>query len=198
MNIGLFGGSFNPVHFGHLNMALELKEKKGLDAVWFIPSHSPFRVEEEMAPAHHRQKMVELALEGIEGFYLCDLELVCSAPSYTIDTLRHIQKCWPCHSFSLLLGEDVLLRFSEWKEVDEIVRLSPLLVAARPASDLCARMGQLGLSDEIQKVIKKGMVSTRQLEISSTDIRKRLKNHLYCGHLLPWKVLDYISVNQLY
>ena len=142
--------------------------------------------------------MLELTLADIPGFELCTLELNRLPPSYTIDTIREILTAYPQHAFSLLFGEDSLLRFGEWKEPDEIVRLIPLLVGSRRHSELLEKLPKLGFSERITRAIEKGIVPTKQLEISATSIRERLKKNLYCRHLLPGKVLDYIYENQLY
>lgn len=192
MKIGLFGGSFNPIHFGHINLAIELKERASLDEVWFIPAaHSPFRLDEKMVA--DRLKMVELAVSGIEGFKVLDLEFKRPPPSYTIDTVREIFKLHPGYQFFLLFGQDVALGFENWKESLEIVRLIPLLVGSRKKIDL-EKIG----SKEIKLAILKGIIETPLLDIEATVIRNRLKNKQYCGHLVPAKVLDFIEQNQVY
>src|ERR1700733_7274475 len=197
--IGLFGGTFNPIHFGHINVALELKEKNELTEVWFIPSLlSPLRLQDPPLSAQHRLKMLELALADIPEFQICDSELKCPLPSYTVYTVKEILTMHPTQFFFLLLGEDSLNRFQEWKEPFEIVRQIPLLIGSRPHSNFLNILPTLGLSEEITSAICKGLVITRQMEISATEIRERLKKTLYCGHLVPWKVLDYIYENQLY
>lgn len=199
MKVGLFGGSFNPVHHGHLNLALELKERKGLDEVWFIPSLlSPFKQEEPPLDAEHRLRMLELALEPFEEFKVCPIELQRSPPSYTIDTVKQLVAAHPQESFYLLLGADTLQGFSAWKSPLEIVRTLPLLIAARHNFDLESHLPTLKLGEEISAAIVQGLVPSRELEISGRDIRERLKKGLYCGHLIPAKVLDYIYAHQLY
>jgi nicotinate-nucleotide adenylyltransferase len=197
--IGLFGGTFNPVHFGHINLALELREKKELEEVWFVPSLlSPLRMHESLPLAHHRLNMLALALSDIPGFKISDVELKRPPPSYTVDTIREILALYPGNNFFLLFGEDSLKRFPEWKEPLEIVRRIPLLIGSRPHSDLLKLLPALGFNEEISSAIRKGLLSTRQMEISATEIRERLKKKLYCGHFLPVKILDYIYENQLY
>jgi nicotinate-nucleotide adenylyltransferase len=197
--IGLLGGTFNPIHFGHINLALELKEKNNLDEVWLIPARiSPFRMHEDLPAQAHRLKMLSLSVSEIPGFTVSDVELKRPSPSYTVDSVREILQNYPEHSFFLLLGEDCLMRFIEWKEPLEIVRLIPLLIGTRPHSDLIRLVPKLGFNDEISSAIRKGFTAIRQLEISATEIRERLKKGVYCGHLLPGKVLDYIYENQLY
>ena len=198
-HIGLFGGTFSPIHLGHINLALELKEKKALDEVWFIPSHlSPFRMRETLQSSDHRLKMIELAIEPIPDFKICLEELNRPPPSYTIDTVKALIPAHPDCIFSLLCSQDTLLRFPEWKEPLELIRLVPLWIGSRNYAELIKHLPSWEISDEISAAIRKGVVLTRQLEISSTDIRDRLKKKLYCGHLLPSKVLDYIYAHHLY
>lgn len=177
--IGLFGGTFDPVHFGHINCAIELKEKCGLSEVWVIPACcSPFR--EMNTSPEHRLNMVKLAFEGIEGFKVKDIEINKPPPSYTIDTLRELTSKHPKKKFALLLGEDAANSFPTWKESDEILKMVPLFKARRGVE------------------FKEGFVNTSYVEIEATRVRDRLKKGLYCGHLVPSKVLDYIYKNRLY
>jgi len=197
--IGLFGGTFNPIHFGHINLALELKEKKELDEVWLVPSLlSPLRMHESLLAPSHRLQLLSLIVSDVPGFKVCDIELKRSAPSYTVDTVKQILDLHPENAFFLLFGEDSLMRFREWKEPLEIVRAIHLLIGSRPYSELLKLLPKLGFSEEISAAIRKGLVPTRQMEISATEIRDRLKKRMYCGHLLPRKILDYIYENQLY
>lgn len=197
--IGLFGGTFNPIHFGHINLVLELKEKNGLDEVWLIPSLiSPFRIQEPILAARHRLKMLQCVASELEGLKIVDLELKRTPPSYTVDTVKEIQAANPESSFFLLFGEDTLIRFSEWKDPLEIVRRIPLLIGSRHHSELLHLLPTMKLPVEISTAIQNGIQPTRQMEISATDIRERLKKKLYCGHFVPGKVLDYIYENQLY
>lgn len=195
--VGLFGGTFNPPHFGHINLALQLQEMHGLDEVWFVPALSPFRMNETLPEPHHRLNMLSLALADIPIFKVCETELHRPGPSYTVDTVKEILAGFPEHKFSLLLGEDTALRLESWKESLTIVRALPLLIGLRPHSHL---LEHLPVSEfpEIIVSIQKGLTTIRQMEISATEIRQRLKNRLYCGHLMPWKTLDYIYENQLY
>ncbi len=188
---GLFGGTFDPIHFGHLNLAIELKEKANLSEVWMVPANvSPFRAQELLVAAEKRLKMVELAVQEIPGFRVLDLEVKRSGPSYTIDTIKEILATG--EDIALILGEDALAGFDRWKEHEEIARLVPLLVGSRQSSQRAT------YSTEVEAAIKKGTIHTSLMEISATVLRQRLKKKLYCGHLIPPKVLDYIYENQLY
>lgn len=198
--IGLYGGTFNPFHFGHLNLAFEILEIKNLDEVWLIPTRvSPLRTDEPLIDVQHRLNMLSLALEGISHFKICEIELKRTGPSYTIDTVKEIQKAYPEEIFFLILGEDAVCRFQEWKEIHELSRLIPFLIGSRPGFNLETELKKLfELDRELLQAILKGLVPTKQMEICSTDLRQRLEKRLYCGHLIPAKTLDYIYENQLY
>ncbi|MCB1118333.1 MAG: nicotinate (nicotinamide) nucleotide adenylyltransferase [Chlamydiia bacterium] len=167
--IGLFGGTFDPIHLGHLNLALEMLENTPLDEVWFCPTfHNPLKVGQPcVAKPKERLEMVQLAIEGEPRFRCSDWEMNQGKEMYTVDVLRHLVK--PPHAYHLIIGEDLVREFDRWKEPEEIQTLAPLLVGSRS-----------------------------RFEISSTHIRERLQKRLSCAYLLPHKVLDYISQNHLY
>jgi nicotinate-nucleotide adenylyltransferase len=198
--IGLLGGTFDPIHFGHLNLAFELMEKKELDQVWFIPAQvNPFKVQKPPHSMDHRLAMVQLAIQGIPQFQLKDLEKERPPPSYTIDTLRAFiaeEAYSPTpNQFYLLLGEDSIPTFFYWHLPEEIVKLVPLLIGSRSGIEEY-ELNKFSLS--IRKAIEAGLTETQLMDISSTDIRRRLNQGLYCGHLVPAPVLNYIQENQLY
>lgn len=198
--IGLLGGSFDPIHFGHLNLALELKEKRNLDEVWLIPAQiNPHKIDTQPVSFEHRFAMVRLAIEGMPDFFLNNLESKRSPPSYTIDTVRLLieedRKLGLSNQFYLLLGEDGIHHFSRWHQAEDIVRLVPLAIGSRFNPDLTSLLSH---SEAIQTAIRKGLTQTRRMDISSTDLRKRLSKGLYCGHLMPSAVLHYIEKNGLY
>ncbi len=197
--IGLFGGTFDPIHFGHLNLAIELKEKCHLSEVWFIPaSQPPLRAQMQSCTPQDRFKMTERAIEGIPGFSLCDLEMKRSGTSYTADTIKEIFEKHPGEDFALLLGEDSALSFPRWKDPLTIVNTLPLLVGCRHGIEMRKKIKNPLFPKEIRAAIQKGIIETRLMDIEGVEVRKRLKERLYCGHLLPSKVLDYIYENQLY
>ena len=196
--IGLYGGTFDPIHFGHLNLALEMKEKQRLDEVWFCPAFvSPHRLDEHPLAGSHRQAMIERAIASIPFFHVVDSELTRAGPSYTLDTLRSLSKEQGEKQvrFFLILGEDSLPGFFHWHQPKEILKLASLLVGTR-------RRELNGIPPEadpdIVRAVEKGIIQTRIMEISSTEIRLRLRNDLYCGHLVPKEVLDYIKAHHLY
>lgn len=197
--IGIFGGTFDPPHFGHLNLAIELKEKKGLDEVWFVPTFiNPLKLKTPPTPLIHRLEMVQRAIESVPQMDIRVEEGDPTQPSYMIDSLRKLILCEKevDPQFYLLLGADAFSRFMEWRSPEEIVKLAHLLIGTRLTAKEIPHFKEFPLS--IQEVVKEGLVATRLLDISSTEIRKRLSHGLYCGHLLPASVLEYIQKNKLY
>jgi nicotinate-nucleotide adenylyltransferase len=182
MSIGLFGGTFDPIHNGHLSLALDLMETTGLKKVLFIPAfRSPFK--EAVASSHHRLAMVRLAIAPFPHFEVSDWEILQGGVSYTIDTVRHFSSFGPCR---LLLSEESAALFFSWKEPLELIRLAPPLIGYR---------GEKRLD---HPSLQTGLTPTRLLDISSTEIRERLKKNLPIAHLLPNKALDYIQTHRVY
>lgn len=195
--IGLFGGTFDPIHFGHLNLAIQMKEYYHLDEVWFcLAKINPHKAEIQSVPANYRLQMLKLALEDLPGFQIIETELKREGSSYTIDTLRELiaEQSTPIQLF-LILGEDSASDFFHWREPKEILKLATPLVARRA---LLENSTHSQGDTEIQEALKKGMTPTRIMEISATEIRQRVHNGLYIGHLVPSKVIDYIYQNHLY
>jgi nicotinate-nucleotide adenylyltransferase len=185
--IGILGGSFDPVHFGHLNLAVNIIEACQLDEVLFVPAFiSPFK---ENAPpkasAQDRKQMLSLAIEPVGQFRLLDWELQRKGPSFTIDTIRKLSLD-TSSEFHLLLGDDQLENFARWKEAGELLRLAPPLIGTR---------GKVAI--EFQEKFSK-QVTIPRFEISSTEIRKRLSEKKFCGHLVPATVIEYIQEYHLY
>lgn len=192
--IGLLGGTFDPIHFGHINLAFELMEKWGLDKIWFIPArHNPLKGHSTPVAEQHRLMMLKLAIQGIPQLEIQTCELERTTPSYTVDTIRQLLASNHHHQFFLLLGEDLISSFLSWKEPREIVQLVPVLVGSRALGKECH------IDDPIvDEAFSAGWTKTRLLDISGTEIRRRVAVGLYCGHLVPASVLDYISVHKLY
>jgi nicotinate-nucleotide adenylyltransferase len=191
--IGICGGTFDPPHFGHLHLALTLKERHGLDEIWFVPAAlSPHKELGSCVSFDDRLQMLELFLEEFSFCRVLDIELQRGTPSYTFDTLEQLSRKSQDQLF-LLLGEDCLERFHQWYKILEIVKLVPLLVGSRSSKGI-------ELMDEgvIKESVKKGFTKMPLLDISSSWIRGRLKKTLYCKHLMDRKVLDYIYQNGLY
>ncbi|MBS1659073.1 MAG: nicotinate (nicotinamide) nucleotide adenylyltransferase [Bacteroidetes bacterium] len=201
MRIGLFGGTFDPIHCGHLNLALAIAERHQLDRVVFCPAAlSPFKEgHPPQAPLSDRAEMVRLAIQSIPYFDLWVNPAQKSGLSYTIDMLKdfiasHEEAREPSNIF-LILGEDALSQFHLWKEVEEIVYLAPPLTGGRSAEKFFFKSPQLPFLEDL---MRKGFTKIPLMEISSTEIRYRLKEQKPCLQWVPSIVLDYIRAHKLY
>lgn len=199
-HVGIYGGTFDPIHFGHLNTAIEIMEYHQLDEVWFCPANrNPHKIDRQSASAHHRLKMLEIALDELSYFGIVANELRREGPSYMIDTLRELREeekkeAYPSQFF-LILGEDSLPDFFHWKEPKEIIKIAPPLVARRFVLE---KQLELQGDPEIVAALSNGLTPTHIMEISASRIRERVLKGEYIGHLVPAKVVDYISQNHLY
>jgi nicotinate-nucleotide adenylyltransferase len=185
--IGLFGGSFDPVHHGHLIVARVAAETLGLDAVRLVPAREqPFKRGRHGASAEHRAAMLELAVAGSPGLEVERLELERPGPSYTVDTLRALHAREPGVKFVLLLGADAAAELEAWREAEEIPRLATVVVFARhgvpvPASQLIART-----------------IEVPAIEISATEVRRRAREGLPLRYWVPDAVAEYAIRHRLY
>ena len=205
--IGLFGGTFDPVHFGHLRMALESKWSLGLDEMRLMPCHIPPHRQRTKISSRQRVKLLELALTNCSEIQLEYFEMSRSAPSYTVDTLNHLrQQGLKTNSITLIMGMDVFTQLTQWHQWERLRELAHIAVVTRPGfqQPLQEPLKQwLSVPDEINVIQQQpagGIVLLQQrlLDISATDIRKLLVNGRSPRYLLPDEVLAYIEVNNLY
>lgn len=198
--IGLFGGTFDPIHNGHVHLALSLLEKHNLDEVVFCPAFiSPFKLDKQpsISPAH-RLEMVKRAIAPISTFSCIDKEVICQNTSYTIDTVRWLQESWTKKkedvALFLILGEDSLPGLSKWKEIDTLLTLARPLTGSRSTFFEMPK----DLDPSLLAKVRQGWTPIPVMQISSTDLRERLLAKKYCGHLVPAPVLHYIEQHKLY
>lgn len=185
--VGLFGGSFDPIHHGHLITAAVVAETLGLDQVRFVPANEqPFKAGTHRAPAVHRAAMLELATAGAAGFATERAELERPGPSYTVDTLRILTAREPGTRFIMLLGADAAAQFDRWREPDEILRLAQVAVFARPGVPAVA--GRLPGQ----------VVTVPSIGISATEVRRRVGEGRSVRYWVPDAVADYIAMHRLY
>ncbi len=190
MKIGILGGSFNPIHFGHLLMAQSALENLNLDQVLFVPAHcSPFKTKtrDSLPSDAKRLKMVKDAIKGNPGFGVYDGELRRGGVSYTIDTLKELKARHPRAQFYLLMGADSLRKFHLWKDTQGILKLAKLAVLNRP-----------GFDKAYPKRWKCVKVDMPAVDIASSDMRQRLKSRKSIWYLTPKAVIRYISRHRLY
>ncbi len=199
-HIGLFGGSFDPIHLGHLNLALSILELRNLDEVWLCPTaFNPLKPQGCRASAEDRLEMIRLAIEDVPALKLVNIEIFKRGPSFTVDTLKQLSEIQKnegrADRFSLIIGEDVARTFYQWLMPEEIIKYAQIFIGGR--AGYFSDNEFLG-SEPVVQALKLGKTEVRVMEISSTEIRSRIANYLYCGHLLPRKVLDYIIEHRLY
>lgn len=185
--VGLFGGSFDPIHHGHLLAAQASLEQLGLAQVRFIPAaEQPFKAGTHGAAAHHRARMVELAIEPEPRFVLDRLELDRPGPSYTVDTLKLLRAREPELAFVLLVGPDAAQELPSWREAGEIKRLARIVRFAWAGEEVAA--GGMGHES----------VPVPRAEISSTEVRARARAGRSIRYWVPDAVADYIAAHRLY
>ena len=198
--IGLFGGSFNPIHFGHLIVARALRESLNLDRVYFLPSrrppHKDVRV---LADSHTRADMVRLAIEGEDGFAFDDFDLVREGPCYTIETVAHFRKQFPSAELYWFIGADSLMDLPTWHRATELVSMCTIVTAARSGkSPVHSHELEQAFGKEPTAKLLAGVVKTPVVDISSTEIRRRVAEERSIRYLVPEPVREYIAQHRLY
>ena len=183
MRIGIYGGTFNPVHHGHLILARQASEEFNLDRLVFVPAaESPFKIQNHTAPAGDRLAMIKLAIAGEDRFSADPLEIERGGISYSIDTVKMFRNRNPGAELFFLVGEDNADRLTEWHRFEELKKLVCFVVLSR--------------SEDFQS--PEYPVVQRRIEISSTEIRNRVANRESITYLVPESVEHYIEQHQLY
>ncbi len=198
LRIGIYGGSFSPVHNGHVAALKAFLEQMQLDFCYVMPAGiPPHKANTGIADAHHRIKMCELAFSGIDGIVVSDLEIKREGKSYTVDTLRALSG--EDRRLFLMMGTDMMLTLDGWREPDEIFRLCYPVYMRREtdkANDeaIIKKMGEY--IEKYGKVVRRIMGDP--IVISSTEIRDMIARGEDVGHLIPHSVYEYIKENRLY
>lgn len=189
MNIGLFFGSFNPIHIGHLAIANYMVEFSAIDQVWFVVSpHNPLKKKESLLDDYQRLDMVFEAIKNDDRFRVSDIEFSMPKPSYTIDTLTYLKEKFPEHNFQLILGSDNLYSFHKWKNPEQIIKNYKRLIYPRPGFN----------SEEINKHENIEVINAPLMEISSSFIRKSIHEGKNIRHFLPDAVYQIIDRMNFY
>ncbi|WP_164110033.1 MULTISPECIES: nicotinate (nicotinamide) nucleotide adenylyltransferase [Sphingobacterium] len=187
--VGLFFGSFNPIHVGHLIIANYMTQYTDLDEVWFVISpQNPFKDKKSLGNMYDRLEMVNLAIEGADKLRASDIEFSLPQPSYTIDTLTYLTERFPHKEFMLIMGEDNLIGLHKWKNADVLLRDYRILVYPRPGYD----------AGEWRKHPSVTLTDTPHMELSSTFIRGAIKDKKDIKFLVPDRVLEFIDKKGLY
>jgi len=196
VNIGVLGGTFDPIHIGHLVVAEEARLKLGFKEVLFVPAGQPWRkLDRNITPAVHRVEMVRRAIAGNPYFKLCTLEIERPGPSYTVDTLTMLRKQLGSEaSLFFIIGRDTLAELPLWKEPKKLVQLCRLVVAPRLGSKDLKHL-ETSIPGLLDQVIQLDMPV---IGISSSGIRQRIAQGLSIRYLVADKVAEYIAKQKLY
>jgi nicotinate-nucleotide adenylyltransferase len=187
--IGIFGGTFDPIHLGHLITAQSVREIRELEKIIFIPAFiSPHKSEIKTSSAEDRLNMIKLAIDGISFFDYSNIEIEKGGVSFTVDTLKELKK--NNDDLEFIIGYDNIFEFNTWKDPDEIMKLAKVIVLKRRSSHP-PQFKDIYYNQAI-------FVQTRGIEISATDLRERVKKGQPINFLVPQKVMEYIYKHKLY
>ena len=187
--IGIFGGTFDPPHKGHIAIAEEAMKQFSLDTIYFVPAYlPPHKLQHYSMNAHHRLTMVKLAIAGHKGFKVSTIELQRRGISYTVDTLKAFRKRLPNAVFILIIGADNLEEFQSWKSPKSILHLASLAVYKRKGYNHSLKKHDIAFQP----------IKGQLLQVSSTEVRKRLLKGLSVSRLIPTSIERYIKRHSLY
>lgn len=201
MKIGLYFGTFNPIHVGHLIIANHMAEHSDLDQIWMVVTpHNPLKKKHTLLDDYHRLQMVHLATEDFPKIKPSDIEFKLSQPNYTVNTLVHLQEKYPNYEFSLIMGEDNLKSLHKWKNYEAILAHHEIYVYPRLENKGSADENISSDVDDskLKNHPKIHVINAPVVEISSTFIRDNIKKGKNVQPLLPVKVWEYIDHNNFY
>jgi nicotinate-nucleotide adenylyltransferase len=186
--LGILGGLFDPIHFGHISLCREAQKQFDLDRILFIPSYHPPH-KHKVSSYKHRRKMVELAIKDIPDFLLSDLESEIEGPSYTVMTLTRLVQKYPDFELYFIIGSDNLKKMEEWYQPEKIFQMATVVMGNRP--------GEEGLrSGQFEGRLKR--IEIHPMDISSTEIREAVRNNRTINEYVPPLVAKYIAEEGLY
>ena len=190
--IGLFFGSFNPIHIGHLILANYILENSDMEELWFVVSpQNPFKDKKTLLKDHNRLEMVNIAIKNYPKMRASDIEFSLPKPSYTIDTLTYMHEKYPHHSFSLIMGEDNLKGLRKWKNSDLLINNHQIIVYPRVEKS----------TENAEEIIQHHnihLIKAPIVELSATEIRTMLKEGKNTRPMLPPEVFDYLDGSNFY
>lgn len=201
-SIGIIGGTFNPIHNGHIAIAQQAMLQYKLDAVWFMPNHlTTYKDGSELVSDTDRYRMIELAIEDRPGFRAIDYELCKNGSTYTCDTLKELSQRYPEHTFWFILGADSLEHFPEWRNPEQILQYAGILAAPRENDSLEEVTKRIAALSRIYPRGRFYPIASKQIPVSSHTIREQLRNEAYdtpVKEQLPDRVYEYIKKQHLY
>lgn len=198
MKIGILGGTFDPIHMAHLVLAETARDKFNLDKVLIMPAGDPyFKDLNAVSDDDYRAKMVQLAIDGNDKFEFSNIELLREGNTYTVDTLLQLKENYPNDEFFLIVGSDTLYQIENWKDPAKVLELATVVIASRSAvgEDIQHKIHELEDAFPGSKFERLNMLN---IDISSTNIRAKVKNNVSIKYLVPDAVLEFIEKNNLY
>ena len=191
MNIGLYFGTFDPIHRGHINIVNFLIDNSLVEKVWFVVTpESPDKSSNNLTDFIHRYEMVKIEVKDNNNLLASDVELKLERPNYTINSLRYISNAFPDNNFSLIIGEDNLVNFKKWKDYKEIMNNFKIYVY--PRKTRLKRDMKLLMSNNIE------MIEAPLIDLSSTNIRNIINDKNYAKQFISDSIYKYITTNNLY
>lgn len=198
-NIGILGGTFNPFHLGHLTLAKTALKQFQLNKVLVMPNHLPgYKDVSDLIPDVHRAEMIKQTLSNHENILFSDYELKQGGVTYTVDTLTSLHKQYPEITWYFIMGGDSILYFDQWKEPEQILELANLIIAVREKADITSISKKI---DELSLRYNKHnfyLMDFDPIDISSSDIRNRIRENQSVSEMLPLEVESYIHLHHLY
>ncbi len=216
MKIGILGGTFNPIHYGHLRAAEEVREKLNFDKILFIPSKNPPLKIREIAEPYHRYEMVRLALKNNSFFELSDIEFRLRGKSYTVKTMEKLKKTFPYVEFYFILGIETFIDIDNWWHPERLISLTNFVVISRPHFKFIdlLKSKYIKIKKKVLRGVDEGeldsyrikldsgkeviLLKVTEIGISSTEIRELIARGNSINYLLPAEVQSYIITNKLY
>jgi len=192
--IGIFGGTFDPIHIGHLIAAEQVLYHTKLDEIWFMPaSKPPHKLDMKITAVHHRVEMVRRVISLDPRYHICTIELDRKGPSYSLDTVKELKKKYPNYSFFFIIGGDMIEYLAKWHGIEELIEIVEFIGLKRPGFSFQPK------NEQEQKIFGRiQLIPMLQLEISSSRIREWINKGRTVRYLVPSSVEEYIKENGLY
>lgn len=193
---GILGGSFDPIHNGHILLAQEVRDRLQLEKVIFIPAYvAPHKIGQSFASAADRFAMTALAVEGINDFSVSDMELRRGSVSYTVDTMLELRKMYPRQEFYFIIGADSVPQLKTWNRIEELFSLVKFAAVYRPGYEDVLDRAREDFGRQAERIV---MVHTTEYDVSSTAIRQKVQAGQSISDMVPAAVAEYIEKNGLY
>ncbi|AKG33909.1 nicotinate-nucleotide adenylyltransferase [Paenibacillus durus] len=192
MKVGIMGGTFDPIHIGHMLVAETARDAFGLEQVWFMPSHIPPHKHAAGASGEARLALVSEAIKNDGSFRILDWEIVRGGVSYTIETVRQLQERYPSEDFYFIIGADMVQYLPKWKDIDELVRRLTFIGVGRPGNSLNLATLPVNIAEKVL------LADMPMVDISSTMIRERAASGKSIRYMVPEAVYDYVQRSELY